>query len=151
MWTEVRLTPGWVVRWRAALAWFGVDRRTTDLIGHVRRSSRALLTDPLTQWTQWTDHATAPSDPATWLAGVDADGQPVTIRSSGVSGVVVAGLAGYGKTSFLNARFCQLAGSPAVQFEVIHCTPPRRPGGIMRTHLTNEKIQAIPALVRYAS
>lgn len=54
-----------------------------------------------------------------WLAGVDADGEPVTIRSSGVSGVVVAGLAGYGKTSFLNARFCQLAPSPAVQFVLI--------------------------------
>jgi len=54
-----------------------------------------------------------------WLAGVDADGQPVTIRSAGVSGVVVAGLAGYGKTSFLNARFCQLAPSSAVQFVLI--------------------------------
>jgi S-DNA-T family DNA segregation ATPase FtsK/SpoIIIE len=84
-----------------------------------RITLRALLTDPLTQWTQWTDNATAPSAPATWLAGVDADGQPVTIRSSGVSGVVVAGLAGYGKTSFLNARFCQLAASPAVQFVLI--------------------------------
>jgi hypothetical protein len=80
---------------------------------------RALLTDPLTQWTQWTHDATAPSDPAAWLAGVDADGQPVTIRSSGVSGVVVAGLAGYGKTSFLNARFCQLALSPAVQLVLV--------------------------------
>jgi len=43
----------------------------------------------------------------------------VTIRSAGVSGVVVAGLAGYGKTSFLNARFCQLAPSAAVQFVLI--------------------------------
>jgi S-DNA-T family DNA segregation ATPase FtsK/SpoIIIE len=80
---------------------------------------RALVTDPLTQWTRWTEDATRPADPATWLAGIDADGQPVTVRSSGVSGVVVAGLAGYGKTSFLNARFCQLAPSPAVQFVLI--------------------------------
>jgi DNA segregation ATPase FtsK/SpoIIIE, S-DNA-T family len=78
-----------------------------------------LLRDPLTEWTRWTDEATTPADPATWLAGVDADGQPVTIRSSGVSGVVVAGLAGYGKTSFLNARFCRLAPSSAVQFVLI--------------------------------
>jgi S-DNA-T family DNA segregation ATPase FtsK/SpoIIIE len=32
---------------------------------------------------------------------------------------VVAGLAGYGKTSLLNARFCQLATSSAVQFVLI--------------------------------
>lgn len=44
-----------------------------------------------------------------WTKGIDADGQPVTIRSSGVSVAVVAGLAGFGKTSFLNARFCELA------------------------------------------
>jgi S-DNA-T family DNA segregation ATPase FtsK/SpoIIIE len=80
---------------------------------------RVLITDPLTSHTRWTEDATATAGPALWLAGVDADGQPVTIRSSGVSGVVVAGLAGYGKTSFLNARFCQLAPSPAVQFVLI--------------------------------
>ncbi|MDT4994515.1 MAG: segregation ATPase FtsK/SpoIIIE, family [Actinoplanes sp.] len=77
---------------------------------------RALLSDPLTEPSAWTG---ASGDPAVWMAGIDADGQPVTIRSSGVSGVVVAGLAGYGKTSFLNARFCQLAPSSAVQFVLI--------------------------------
>jgi S-DNA-T family DNA segregation ATPase FtsK/SpoIIIE len=80
---------------------------------------RAVVTDPLTHSTQWTQNTTGPGDPAVWLAGVDADGRPVTLRSAGVSGVVVAGLAGYGKTSFLNARFCQLAPSPAVQFVLI--------------------------------
>ncbi len=80
---------------------------------------RALLIDPLTYPTQWTEGDSASADPAVWVAGVDADGQPVSIRSSGVSGVVVAGLAGYGKTSFLNARFCQLAPSAAVQFVLI--------------------------------
>ncbi|HEX5144952.1 MAG TPA: hypothetical protein VFW21_13890 [Mycobacterium sp.] len=81
---------------------------------------RAILTDPLTRPTRFDrDPATLPTDPGTWLAGIDADGQPVTIRSSGVSGVVVAGLAGYGKTAFLNARFCQLAGNAAVQFVLI--------------------------------
>jgi DNA segregation ATPase FtsK/SpoIIIE-like protein len=77
---------------------------------------RALLHDPLTELSEWTDTS---GDPAVWAAGIDADGRPVTIRSSGVSGVVVAGLAGYGKTSFLNARFCQLAPSPGVQFVLI--------------------------------
>ncbi|MDT5025828.1 MAG: hypothetical protein QOE61_2254, partial [Micromonosporaceae bacterium] len=36
-----------------------------------------------------------------------------------MSGAVVAGLAGYGKTAFLNARFCELAPSGAVQFVLI--------------------------------
>lgn len=79
---------------------------------------RALLHDPLIEPTQWTDTEVV-GDPAVWFAGVDADGRPVTIRSAGVSGVVVAGLAGYGKTSFLNHRFCQLAANPAVQFVLI--------------------------------
>jgi DNA segregation ATPase FtsK/SpoIIIE, S-DNA-T family len=78
---------------------------------------RALVRDPLTEPTTWAESQSG--DPGTWWAGIDADGNPVTIRSAGVSGVVVAGLAGYGKTSFLNARFCQLAASPAVQFVLI--------------------------------
>jgi hypothetical protein len=67
---------------------------------------RAIVRDPLTEPAPWTPATVAPrpADPGSWHAGVDADGQPVTIRSSEVSGVVVAGLAGYGKTSFLNAR-----------------------------------------------
>jgi len=81
---------------------------------------RAMFTDPLTQPTHFDgDPKSQPRDPATWIAGVDADGQPVHLRAAGVSGVVVAGLAGYGKTSFLNARFCQLAHNPAVQFVLI--------------------------------
>jgi FtsK/SpoIIIE family len=78
---------------------------------------RALLRDPLTTTSDWAPRRGA--DPRVWAAGIDADGQPVTIRSSGVSGAVVAGLAGYGKTSFLNARFCELAPSDAVQFVLV--------------------------------
>ncbi|GIF09825.1 FtsK/SpoIIIE domain-containing protein [Actinoplanes siamensis] len=80
---------------------------------------RALLHDPLIQPTTWTEPAEPAAGLEVWTAGVDADAEPVTIRSSGVSGIVVAGLAGYGKTSFLNARFCQLAPSAAVQFVLI--------------------------------
>jgi DNA segregation ATPase FtsK/SpoIIIE-like protein len=80
---------------------------------------RALLVDPLTNPTPWTGPAAGSAGPMVWAAGIDADGCPVTIRSAGVSGVVVAGLAGYGKTSFINARFCQLAPSAAVQFVLI--------------------------------
>lgn len=105
---------------------------------------RAIIRDPLTEPAEWAPATVAPrprsvastpprgkitppvmlpwtlpADPQTWHAGVDADGEPVTIRSSGVSGVVVAGLAGYGKTSFLNARLALLAPSPVVQFVLI--------------------------------
>jgi len=80
---------------------------------------RALLSDPLTKPTVYLPDPGAPVDFISWVVGIDADGQPVTIRCSGVSGIVVAGLAGYGKTSFLNTRFCQLAPSPAVQFVLI--------------------------------
>jgi S-DNA-T family DNA segregation ATPase FtsK/SpoIIIE len=59
---------------------------------------RALLRDPLTTKTEYSPENTVTCDPATWSPGVDADGREVTMRSSGVSGVVVAGLAGYGKT-----------------------------------------------------
>jgi 5-formyltetrahydrofolate cyclo-ligase len=34
--------------------------------------------------------------------------------------------------------------------EIIRCTPPRRPHGIVTTHLTPEKILAIPALARFS-
>ncbi|GAA1765858.1 hypothetical protein GCM10009681_41160 [Luedemannella helvata] len=69
-------------------------------------------TGPLSPWQ-------LPADPGVWHAGVDADGNAVTVRSSGVSGAVVAGLAGYGKTSFLNARLVQLAPLPQVQWVLI--------------------------------
>jgi len=76
------------------------------------------VVDPLTEPLQWTDTELA-GDVATWVAGIDQDGQPVTIKAADVSGIVVAGLAGYGKTVFLNARFCALAASEAVQFVLI--------------------------------
>jgi S-DNA-T family DNA segregation ATPase FtsK/SpoIIIE len=79
---------------------------------------RALLRDPLTRPISYTPDEAAP-DLVSWAVGIDADSRPVTIRCSGVSGVVIAGLAGYGKTSLLNTRFCQLAVSPAVQFVLI--------------------------------
>ncbi len=80
---------------------------------------RALLSDPLTKPTVYLPDPSGPVDLVSWVVGIDADGQPVSIRCSGVSGIVVAGLAGFGKTSFLNTRFCQLALSPAVQFVLI--------------------------------
>jgi S-DNA-T family DNA segregation ATPase FtsK/SpoIIIE len=80
---------------------------------------RALLCDPLTKPTVYIPDPAASVDLVSWLVGIDADGRDVCIRCSGVSGIVVAGLAGYGKTSYLNTRFCQLAPSSAVQFVLI--------------------------------
>lgn len=83
---------------------------------------RALLWDPLTTQTnsaaQPPDH-TAEHAVRSWLIGTDQDGDEATIRTSDVSGIVVAGLAGYGKTNLLDNRFTALAPSPLVQFAVI--------------------------------
>jgi len=86
---------------------------------------RALLWDPLTTTTEVgaadksevensTDRAVS-----SWLVGTDQDGTAATVRTSDVSGIVVAGLAGYGKTNLLDTRFAALAPSDRVQFAVI--------------------------------
>lgn len=80
---------------------------------------RALLRDPLTKPFTHVPEVVDVVDLASWLIGIDQDGGDVSVRCSGVSGVVVSGLAGYGKTALLNGRFCQLAPSPAVQFVLI--------------------------------
>ncbi|MBS2966446.1 hypothetical protein KGA66_25620 [Actinocrinis puniceicyclus] len=83
---------------------------------------RALLWDPLTTTTDSpavsmdgrADHAVA-----SWLVGTDQDGRTACVKTSDVSGIVVAGLAGYGKTNLLDNRFAALAPSDRVQFAVI--------------------------------
>ncbi|MBS2966417.1 hypothetical protein KGA66_25470 [Actinocrinis puniceicyclus] len=103
---------------------------------------RAMLTDPLTTpltapatpqpftlaepgdtrdlgGQDWRDLVPLHRSVRSWELGVDADATPVTVATSNVSGIVVAGLSGYGKTNLLDARFAALAGSPAVQIAVI--------------------------------
>ena len=84
---------------------------------------RALLWDPLTTATDSTTRAGtargADQSVTSWLVGTDQDGAAATVRTSDVSGIVVAGLAGYGKTNLLDNRFAALAPSPHVQFAVI--------------------------------
>ena len=86
---------------------------------------RALLWDPLTTTIEIAaiigDHQHESTDLAvsSWLVGTDQDGASATIRTSDVSGIVVAGLAGYGKTNLLDNRFAALAPSDRVQFAVI--------------------------------
>jgi DNA segregation ATPase FtsK/SpoIIIE, S-DNA-T family len=60
-----------------------------------------------------------PASLTSWWLGWGEDGRPVTVRSAEVSGTVVAGLAGFGKTMLVAHLLGQLAPSPAVQFVLI--------------------------------
>ena len=54
-----------------------------------------------------------------WWLGWAEDSQPVMVRLAEVSGMVVAGLAGFGKTMLVAHLLGQLAPSPAVQFVLV--------------------------------
>jgi DNA segregation ATPase FtsK/SpoIIIE, S-DNA-T family len=62
---------------------------------------------------------TAPASLESWWLGWTEDASPVFIRSAEVSGMVVGGLAGFGKTMLVAHLLGQLAPSPAVQFVLI--------------------------------
>jgi DNA segregation ATPase FtsK/SpoIIIE, S-DNA-T family len=61
----------------------------------------------------------APASLDSWWLGWAEDASPVFVRSAEVSGMVVAGLAGFGKTMLVAHLLGQLAPSPAVQFVLI--------------------------------
>jgi hypothetical protein len=61
----------------------------------------------------------APESLTSWWLGWAEDSSPVSIRLAEVSGIVVAGLAGFGKTMLVAHLLGQLAPSPAVQFVLI--------------------------------
>jgi len=94
-----------------------IVRAEQDTPGVVRL--RALLWDPLTTALDFTTPALTAHTVNSWLVGVDQDGTDAVIRTKDVSGIAVAGLAGYGKTNVLDTRFAQLAPSDSVQFAVI--------------------------------
>jgi S-DNA-T family DNA segregation ATPase FtsK/SpoIIIE len=62
---------------------------------------------------------TAPASVGSWWLGWAEDSQPVHVRLAEVSGIVVAGLAGFGKTMLVAHLLGQLAPSPAVQFVLV--------------------------------
>jgi S-DNA-T family DNA segregation ATPase FtsK/SpoIIIE len=99
-------------------AWGCVRVAVTQLRpGQVR--IRAVRRDPLTIPTEYQPDCTAlavPDDLDRVYLGLDEYGDPVEIRLSGVSGITVAGLPGYGKTSLIMGLIARLAPSPAVQF-----------------------------------
>ena len=97
--------------WRVPIVRVDQDQPGTVII-------RALLWDPLTTETDTTEDSTDHAV-GTWLVGTDQDATAATVRTRDVSGIAVAGLAGYGKTNLLDTRFAQLAPSNCVQFAVI--------------------------------
>jgi S-DNA-T family DNA segregation ATPase FtsK/SpoIIIE len=61
----------------------------------------------------------APASLTAWWLGWAEDATPVHVRLAEVSGAVVAGLAGFGKTMLVAHLLGQLAPSPAVQLVLI--------------------------------
>jgi S-DNA-T family DNA segregation ATPase FtsK/SpoIIIE len=61
----------------------------------------------------------APASLTWWWLGWGEDGRPVLIRTAEVSGSVVAGLPGFGKTMLVAHLLGQFAPSPAVQFVLV--------------------------------
>jgi S-DNA-T family DNA segregation ATPase FtsK/SpoIIIE len=80
---------------------------------------RGLHRDPLLS-PAWIDlPGTAPTNLTSWWLGWAEDGTLVMIRLAEVSGTVVGGLAGFGKTMLVAHLVGQLGPSPAVQFVLI--------------------------------
>jgi DNA segregation ATPase FtsK/SpoIIIE, S-DNA-T family len=80
---------------------------------------RGLFRDPLLAPARVELSGRAPASLTCWWLGWAEDGRPITIRLAEVSGVVVAGLAGFGKTMLVAHLLGQLAPSLAVQLVLI--------------------------------
>ena len=80
---------------------------------------RGLYLDPLLAPARIDLSGVAPASLESWWLGWAEDARPVMIRLAEVSGMVVAGLAGFGKTMLVAHLLGQLAPSPAVQFVLI--------------------------------
>jgi DNA segregation ATPase FtsK/SpoIIIE, S-DNA-T family len=80
---------------------------------------RGLHRDPLLAPARVDLSGLAPASLDSWWLGWTEDSSPVFIRSAEVSGMVVAGLAGFGKTMLVAHLLGQLAPSPAVQFVLV--------------------------------
>jgi S-DNA-T family DNA segregation ATPase FtsK/SpoIIIE len=80
---------------------------------------RGLHHDPLLAPAPVDLPGAAPATLTAWWLGWADDGSMVMVRLAEVSGMVVAGLAGFGKTMLVAHLLGQLAPSPAVQFVLI--------------------------------
>jgi hypothetical protein len=80
---------------------------------------RGLHRDPLLAPARVDLSGMAPASLTSWWLGWAEDGSLVMVRLAEVSGTVVGGLAGFGKTMLVAHLLGQLAPSPAVQFVLI--------------------------------
>jgi S-DNA-T family DNA segregation ATPase FtsK/SpoIIIE len=80
---------------------------------------RGLLRDLLLAPARAELSGRAPASLDAWWLGWAEDGSVVLVRLAEVSGIVVAGLAGFGKTMLVAHLLGQLAPSPAVQFVLV--------------------------------
>lgn len=80
---------------------------------------RAVRRDPLTVSTTMHPTGRPPVDLSHIEIGVDEYAAPVTLRLSGVPGIGIYGLPGYGKTSLINTAIVTLAPHPCVQLSVL--------------------------------
>ena len=80
---------------------------------------RGLYYDPLLAPARVDLSGAVPASLTSWWLGWGEDGSPVCIRTAEVSGVVIGGLAGFGKTMLVAHLLGQLAPSPAIQFVLI--------------------------------
>jgi DNA segregation ATPase FtsK/SpoIIIE, S-DNA-T family len=80
---------------------------------------RGLFRDPLLAPARAELSGRAPASLDAWWLGWAEDGSAVLVRLAEVSGMVVAGLAGFGKTMLVAHLVGQLAPSPAVQLVLV--------------------------------
>jgi DNA segregation ATPase FtsK/SpoIIIE, S-DNA-T family len=80
---------------------------------------RGLHRDPLLAPARIDLSGIEPATLTSWWLGWSEDGSLVMVRLAEVSGMVVAGLAGFGKTMLVAHLIGQLAPSPAVQFVLV--------------------------------
>jgi DNA segregation ATPase FtsK/SpoIIIE, S-DNA-T family len=80
---------------------------------------RGLYYDPLRAPARVDLSGMAPASPTSWWLGWAEDARPVQVRLAEVSGIVVAGLAGFGKTMLVAHLLGQLAPNSAVQFVLV--------------------------------
>ncbi|HET7519795.1 MAG TPA: hypothetical protein VFN05_19305 [Actinomycetes bacterium] len=80
---------------------------------------RGLFYDPLRAPARVDLPGVAPASLEAWWLGWAEDSSPVQVRLAEVFGIVVAGLAGFGKTMLVAHQLAQLAPSAAVQFVLI--------------------------------
>jgi S-DNA-T family DNA segregation ATPase FtsK/SpoIIIE len=80
---------------------------------------RGLRRDPLLTPARIDLSGTAPASLDSWWLGWAEDGSLVMVRLAEVSGTVIGGLAGFGKTMLVAHLLGQLVPSPAVQFVLV--------------------------------